>query len=64
MVVSKERTRNPSSIAAPYHHSTLPLLTNYLESHMFIPIILFIGAMGFLANSDSPRTDRHCRRGW
>ena len=31
---------------------------------MLIPILLFLGAMGALVNSDSPREDRHCRRGW
>ena len=31
---------------------------------MYIPILLFIGAMGLIANSEPPRKDRHCRRGW
>ena len=31
---------------------------------MLIPILLFIGAMGIIANSEPPRKDRHCRRGW
>jgi len=31
---------------------------------MYIPILLFIGAMSIIANSEPPRDDRHCRRGW
>jgi len=31
---------------------------------MLIPILLFLGAMGILANCEPPRDDRHCRRGW
>ena len=31
---------------------------------MYIPIILFIGAMSILANSTPPETKQHCRRGW
>lgn len=31
---------------------------------MFIPVILFIGAMGILANSQPPRVERHIRRGF
>lgn len=31
---------------------------------MIILILLFIAAMGIIANSQEPREERHIRRGW